>query len=80
MAPQKIEENFYVRSDGTRAYYFSEEELTSLMVRHGFEVKACKVVEKTIENRKQRVEMKRLWIQGKFARLPSSSDAQSSPN
>lgn len=77
-APQKIEENFYVRGDGTRAYYFSEEYLSSLMARHGFSMKECKVVEKVIENRKQRVEMKRLWIQGKFVRLAAEPEAQSS--
>ena len=68
-APQKLEENFYVRSDGTRAYYFSEEYLMDLMARNGFETRECKIVEKTIENRKRKCEMKRLWIQGKFVRI-----------
>lgn len=66
--PQKIEENFYVRSDGTRAYYFAEQELIDLMKKNGFEVEDCKVVEKIIENRKKGSEMRRLWLQGKFIR------------
>ena len=72
---QKIQDRFYVRSDGTRAYYFEEEELIALMARHGFEPKEVKVVDKIVENRKQKAEMRRLWIQGKFVRVetPQSS-------
>jgi methyltransferase-like protein 6 len=77
-APQKIEENFYVRSDGTRAYYFSEEYLCALMSRNGFETRECVVVEKLVENRKQKSEMRRLWIQGKFVRSSDSVSPSSS--
>lgn len=72
---QKLEENFYVRSDGTRAYYFNEQELIDLMAKHGFEMRACRVVDKVIENRKQKSEMRRLWIQGKFERVSITSDS-----
>ncbi|XP_072086372.1 uncharacterized protein [Arachis hypogaea] len=35
---QKISDNFYVRGDGTRAYYFSNEFLTNLFRENGFAV------------------------------------------
>ncbi len=63
---QKIEENFYVRSDGTRSYYFDEEQLQSLMKRHGLEMVECRVVERTVENVKLKLQMERRWLQAKF--------------
>lgn len=75
-ATQKIEENFYVRSDGTRAYYFAEDELKGLMLRNGFETRECSVVEKIVENRKQQSEMRRLWLQGKFVKSNGSVEVK----
>jgi methyltransferase-like protein 6 len=37
----KISDNFYVRHDGTRAYYFSEEKLQELAEAAGFRVITC---------------------------------------
>jgi SAM-dependent methyltransferase len=37
----KISDNFYVRHDGTRAYYFSEEKLQELAEAAGFDVVTC---------------------------------------
>jgi methyltransferase-like protein 6 len=37
----KISDNFYVRHDGTRAYYFSEEKLQELAEAAGFNVVTC---------------------------------------
>jgi methyltransferase-like protein 6 len=37
----KISDNFYVRHDGTRAYYFSEERLQELAEGAGFQVVTC---------------------------------------
>jgi len=63
---QKISDNFYVRGDGTRAFYFSEEALTSLFTRNGFTSEKVGVHYKRVENRSRGLVMDRRWIQGEF--------------
>ncbi len=41
---QKIDENFYMRHDGTRAYYFSKDVLQHIFHQAGFEVCLCVVI------------------------------------
>jgi methyltransferase-like protein 6 len=59
----KLDEDFYVRGDGTKAKFFSEEEVKQLfafdMVNMQLKLHAKKFV-----NRKDNLEMHRLWIQG----------------
>nr|XP_042899642.1 tRNA N(3)-methylcytidine methyltransferase METTL6-like [Parasteatoda tepidariorum] len=62
----KLSENFYVRQDGTRAFYFSEEYLGKLMVEAGFEVIANKYVSRETVNHKEGTCVPRVYIQGKF--------------
>ncbi|KAK1274776.1 hypothetical protein QJS04_geneDACA000803 [Acorus gramineus] len=64
---QKISENFYVRGDGTRAFYFSENFLTSLFKRNGFSAKEVGVCYKEVENRSKVIVMNRRWIQAVFS-------------
>ncbi|KAK3020197.1 hypothetical protein RJ639_047141 [Escallonia herrerae] len=45
---QKISENFYVRGDGTRAFYFADEFLTRLFKENGFETEEYDVYCKQI--------------------------------
>ncbi|XP_019053883.1 PREDICTED: uncharacterized protein LOC104600653 isoform X2 [Nelumbo nucifera] len=63
---QKISENFYVRGDGTRAFYFSEEFLTSLFKESGFDVEDLGLCCKQVENRSRELVMNRRWIQAVF--------------
>ncbi|KAH7523836.1 hypothetical protein FEM48_Zijuj06G0054400 [Ziziphus jujuba var. spinosa] len=63
---QKISENFYVRGDGTRAFYFSNEFLTSLFKENGFVVEEIGVCCKQVENRSRELLMNRRWIQAVF--------------
>ena len=71
--PQKISENFYVRGDGTRAYYFAEAVLEALFRAAGFVPDGNTVVhEREIENRKAGVVMSRRWIQASFT-LPENT-------
>ncbi|GAU47956.1 hypothetical protein TSUD_06900 [Trifolium subterraneum] len=63
---QKISDNFYVRGDGTRAYYFSNEFLTNLFKENGFDVHKIDVCCKEVENRSRELIMKRRWVQAVF--------------
>ncbi|KAG5244117.1 hypothetical protein OIU76_009020 [Salix suchowensis] len=63
---QQISENFYVRGDGTRAFYFSEEFLTSLFKDNGFDVEELGLCCKQVENRSREIVMNRRWIQSVF--------------
>ncbi|BFI39583.1 tRNA N(3)-methylcytidine methyltransferase METTL6 [Marchantia polymorpha subsp. ruderalis] len=63
---QMISENFYVRGDGTRAYYFSEEGLKKLFADEGLECKEMVVHNRQLENRARKIKMDRRWIQSVF--------------
>ncbi|KAL5698646.1 hypothetical protein ACHQM5_029657 [Ranunculus cassubicifolius] len=76
---QKISENFYVRGDGTRAFYFSEEFLTSLFKENGFQVEQVDLHCKQVENRSRELIMNRRWIQGVFRYSDGNSSCLSNP-
>ncbi|KMT17912.1 hypothetical protein BVRB_2g034380 [Beta vulgaris subsp. vulgaris] len=63
---QKISENFYVRGDGTRAFYFSEEYMRFLFEENGFVTEEIELCCKQVENRSRELVMNRRWIQGVF--------------
>ncbi|KAF8080846.1 hypothetical protein N665_0919s0010 [Sinapis alba] len=63
---QKISDNFYVRGDGTRAFYFSNEFLETLFAEEGFEVEEIGVCCKQVENRSRKLVMNRRWVQATF--------------
>ncbi|XP_078173588.1 S-adenosyl-L-methionine-dependent methyltransferases superfamily protein [Carex rostrata] len=69
---QQISESFYVRGDGTRAYYFSEEFLTNLFEENGFEVVEIGTHNKQVENRSLELVMNRSWIQAVFKIKPAT--------
>ncbi|KAK4019709.1 tRNA N(3)-methylcytidine methyltransferase METTL6 isoform X2 [Daphnia magna] len=62
----KISENFYVRQDGTRSYFFSVECLNQLAMEAGFDVFTCHYVNRRTINKKEGVDEPRVFIQGKF--------------
>ncbi|OEL27399.1 Methyltransferase-like protein 6 [Dichanthelium oligosanthes] len=57
---QQISENFYVRGDGTRAYYFSNEYLVDLFSKCGFTLEEICVHNKQVENRSLDLVMNRI--------------------
>ena len=63
---QKLAENFYVRHDKTRAYYFTIEEVAEMFEKVGFEVIENKYCYRLIENRKDEKKMHRVWIQSRL--------------
>ncbi|KAK3700014.1 hypothetical protein LTR37_016174 [Vermiconidia calcicola] len=76
-----LEENFYVRGDGTRVYFFEEGELrriwegegrvdeSGLVVGEedvGFEIVDLAVDRRMLVNRQRKLKMYRCWMQGRF--------------
>ena len=66
----KISDNFYTRQDGTRSYFFTEEEVRDLGTKAGLEPYWGEVVERRTVNVKEGVDVPRHFVQAKF-RKPS---------
>lgn len=62
----KIDTNFYVRQDGTRAFYFSEQFLERLFLDAGYEVVSNEYVCRETVNKKEGICVPRIFVQGKF--------------
>ncbi|XP_058451588.1 tRNA N(3)-methylcytidine methyltransferase METTL6 [Malaya genurostris] len=67
----KIAENFYMRQDGTRSYYFDENEVGDLFRNAGFETIVNSYIHRRTINPKENIDVARIFVQGKF-RKPSS--------
>ena len=63
---QCLSENLYMRGDGTLVYYQDEQGIKQLFANHGFECIECKTDSRLVVNRLRRLQMHRIWIQGKF--------------
>ncbi|KAL5007467.1 hypothetical protein ScPMuIL_016273 [Solemya velum] len=68
----KLDDHFYVRQDGTRAYYFSLEKLESLVVQAGFHVVSNQYVRRETVNKKEGLCVPRIFVQGKYIKPPKS--------
>jgi len=79
-----LEENFYIRGDGTRVYFFEKDELVRIWTGKddlqadesstGFEVVDLAVDRRLLVNRAKQLKMYRCWMQGRFRKqekLPS---------
>ncbi|KAJ1961515.1 hypothetical protein IWQ62_003841 [Dispira parvispora] len=62
----KLCENFYVRQDGTMAYYFSEEMLKQIFTDAGFQPMSSEYVMRKTTNVKSNIEVDRIFVQAKF--------------
>lgn len=79
-----LEENFYIRGDGTRVYFFEIDELTSIWTgKMGqpsqdedasaskeplFEIEKLDADRRMLVNRARKLKMYRCWLQGKFTK------------
>ncbi|KHJ47067.1 methyltransferase domain protein [Trichuris suis] len=66
---QKLEENFYVRQDGTRSYFFTKEVLSKAFVNNGFCEASITYLHRETVNRKDNISVPRLFIQAKFKKV-----------
>lgn len=62
----KIDENFYMRQDGTRTYYFSIEKIRTLFESVGFETLSCDYIQRRTVNFKENIDVPRIFLQAKF--------------
>jgi len=70
----KIFDNFYVRQDGTRAYYFSLEKVAELMESARFKVEQCEYIHRRTVNVKEGVDVERIFVQGKFCKRDGNGE------
>lgn len=84
-----LDENFYVRGDGTRVYFFGEQELRDIWsgkvrssgeegpsTANGFEIVNLAVDRRMLVNRQRKLKMYRCWMQGRFRKLSLRNDAE----
>lgn len=62
----KISDNFYVRQDGTRAFYFTREYVSNLFTSKGFQLISNDYINKVTTNKKEGISVPRIFIQSKF--------------
>jgi methyltransferase-like protein 6 len=53
----------YVRCDGTLTYFFEKEQLEEMAKSAGFEILQSAYHRRTVKNRKEGLEMRRVWVQ-----------------
>lgn len=68
----KLKDNFYLKSDGTRVFYFSETYLRELFGKFtNVEITMLETHYRRIRNIKRNLEMHRVWIQGTVHKKPA---------
>lgn len=65
----KICDQFYVRQDGTRAYFFTKEQLVQLFERCSFKCQSIAYVRRETVNNSTRDKYSRIFLQAKFKKL-----------
>ena len=62
-----LDDNFYIRGDGTRVYFFTEEELEEIFCEKGpFKKEKIATDRRLLVNRKKQLKMYRNWLQAVF--------------
>lgn len=67
---------FFVRQDGTRAYYFSVEQLCSMWTAAGFDVLRCEYSARQTVNRQKGLTLERCFVTAKFRKRPGGQASQ----
>ena len=61
-----LDDNFYIRGDGTRVYFFTEEELRDIFTKKYFVENKIGTDRRLLVNRKRQLKMYRCWLQAVF--------------
>jgi tRNAThr (cytosine32-N3)-methyltransferase len=81
-----LEENFYVRGDGTRVYFFEQDELAEIWTgkspdgteaeeKTGFKLLDLGADRRLLVNRAKQLKMYRCWMQGRFQKVEKESES-----
>jgi methyltransferase-like protein 6 len=65
----KLGDDFYVRQDGTCAYFFELEQLKALCAQAGLRCEENEYILRQYANRQQKTARYRVWIHAKFTKL-----------
>ncbi|XP_053744346.1 tRNA N(3)-methylcytidine methyltransferase METTL6 [Synchiropus splendidus] len=72
----KLGDNLYVRQDGTRSYFFSKDFLAQMFTESGFLCVANDYVMRETINRKEGLNVPRVFLQSKFIKTANHSTAE----
>lgn len=61
-----LDDNFYIRGDGTRVYFFTEQELRDIFTERYFVENQIGTDRRLLVNRKRQLKMYRVWLQAIF--------------
>ena len=63
---KRLDENLYVRQDGTMSYFFSVEDLSSRFEGEGFKTIKNEYIYRETNNRRLELSVDRIFVQAKF--------------
>ncbi|EGC30182.1 hypothetical protein DICPUDRAFT_83855 [Dictyostelium purpureum] len=75
---KKIDDNFYLRADGTRTYFFTIQKLAEIFEAAGFKTLVSQYDTRELRNRKKMISMYRVWVRGKFMKPFDSENSNNS--
>jgi len=70
----KLEENLYIRQDGTMSYFFSIEYLKTLFESEGFKTISTEFIQRETTNQAKHLSVDRLFLQAKFRKVQTGSN------